>query len=72
MANKIKFSALNTIDTVDLDFSSAIVPLVQDGENFKVLIDSLEHPKSQSVYTTVQTNSGDWDDHGVVQGTGRT
>jgi len=72
MANKIKFSALNTIDTVDLDFSSAIVPLVQDGENFKVLIDSLEHPRSQSVYTTVQTKSGDWDAHGVVQGTGIT
>ena len=68
MANKIKFSSLDTLNLEDLNFDNAIIPLVQDGENFKVLIDNLQSPRSRDVFTTVQTFSGGWSG-GVIQGT---
>ena len=73
---KIKFTELQSLPTAQLNLS-AIVPIVQGGENYQIALSSIttsveEYDHSEvtatsgswnSSYTTVNTNSASWDSH---------
>lgn len=58
--NKIKFSGLDTIGSGNVNFNSAIVPIVQGNANWKIFLKDLQNPTSKSTYTTVKTLSSGW------------
>ena len=58
---KITFTQLESLATESVNLSS-IVPIVQDGENYKIALSSIDNsdPNWDSTYTSVQTNSASW------------